>query len=93
MHSIHSPLAGYLERMAEVEQEIFRRHSSASEEVLAHPVVITRGLEVVRQTFVQENVNKEESALLQPSVDVGHQLFIVLHVLEHLNANHLHQTI
>jgi hypothetical protein len=89
VHAVDRPVVDDLEWVAEVEEEVVRGHGAAREEVLAHPVIVARGLEVVGEVLVQENVDEEEAALLEPAVDVAHQLLVILHVLEHFDADNL----
>jgi hypothetical protein len=89
VHAVDRPVVDDLERVAKVEQEVVGGHRAAGEEVFAHPVVVPRGLEVVGEVLVQEDVDKQEAALLEPAVDVRHQLLVVLHVLEHFDAHDL----
>jgi hypothetical protein len=89
VHAVDRPVVRDLERVAEVEQEVVGGHRAAGEEVLAHPVVVPRGLEVVGETLVQEDVDEQEAALLEPAVDVRHKLLVVLHMLEHFDADNL----
>ena len=64
MHAIDGPLVGDSQGMAEVEEQVVRRHSPSREEVLAHPVIVARGLEMVSQGLVQEDVHEQQAALL-----------------------------
>jgi hypothetical protein len=91
VNAVYSPLIDDFERVAEVEQEVVGGHGAAGEEVLAHPVVVACGLEVVGEGLVEEDVHEQQTSLLEPAVNVAHQLLIVLHVLEHLDAHDLRE--
>lgn len=74
------PLGLKLQISLEESEQVGRRHGAAGEEVSAHPAL----LEVVWSGLVSKDVDKQLSRRLQSSCDLGHEKFIVLHVLEHL---------
>ncbi len=89
MYAVDRPVIDDLERVAKVEQEVVGWHRATGEEVLAHPVVVPRGLKVVGEGLVHEDMDKQEAALLEPAVDVRHQLLVILHMFEHFDADNL----
>ena len=80
--AIDPPLMLELEIPLEVQQQVGRRHSPASEEVLRHPA----GLEIVGRALVREKVHEEFPAGLEQRGDFGEEQLVVFHVLEELDA-------
>ena len=80
--AIDPPLMLELEIPLEVQQQVGRRHSPTSEEVLRHP---TR-FEIVGRALVREEVHEELSAGFEQRGDFGEEEFVVFHVLEELDA-------
>ena len=86
------PLAAQAQIVLEVGQQILGRHGSAGEEVLAHPVAASFGLEVIGEQLVHEDVYEQPPLGLEPARDLGQQQTVVLHVLEHLDRKHTVET-
>lgn len=80
--AVDPPLVLELEIPLEVQQQIGRGHRAAGEEVLRHPA----GLEIVGCALVREQVHEELAAGLEQGGDFGEEEFVVLHVLEELDA-------
>jgi hypothetical protein len=59
-------------------EEICARHSTTSKEVSAHPP----HFKVIRGGLVSENMHEEFPSGLQCSGNLGHEEFIIFHMLE-----------
>lgn len=83
MLSIDPPLLLNLEVSLEEEQQISRRHGATGEEVCRHPSLLV----IVWSRAMGEYVHEEFASRLQGSGNLGHEQFIVLHVLKKLARN------
>mmetsp|Transcript_318 Transcript_318/g.635 ORF Transcript_318/g.635 Transcript_318/m.635 type:complete len:240 (+) Transcript_318:116-835(+) len=81
---IDAPMVRHRKVLAKIQQQVIGGHGPTSEECVSHPTL----LKVVGVIYVGENVDKEFTRWLEEGIDFGEQDGVVLHVLEHFNANH-----
>ena len=83
MLPIDPPLLLQLHILLEIVQQVRRRHRAPREKIRAHPT----GIEIIRCGSVVEDVNESLPLGLQRPRNLGHEQFIILHVLEELDRD------
>ena len=87
MPTVHHPVLLEPQVFVEVEQQIIARHDAPGEKVPGHPVARALGDEVVGILPVGEDVDEQTSIGPKPPGDIGQELPVILHVLEHLHRD------